>query len=208
MADLQVVEKIIENDLVLKYLLSCKEIVYIGIAKRKNQIDGEFTLRIAMSEKNDDLKAKLTSDAYLNSILPVEVCYKLLKPNRKITKDRDRSFSRLDPLQPGIAIQSVTPCGIKSKLGAISSIVFRNGEPYILSNCHIMTSPGETVYQPNSHNTTHDLNVVGIVEHTDELLDCAIAKLINRGYILNIFNLDIIPAVTLPVRLGDRVVKY
>ncbi|MFZ6012532.1 MAG: hypothetical protein ACOYXT_19470 [Bacteroidota bacterium] len=201
MTDLDKLSDFIENRLVQKYLLSYSEIVFIGIAKRNNSVDGDYVIRFAIDNDRLDLNTILRQDKELNKMADFDVISKSRKFPKLIQLNALSSTERHDPLRPGIEVLGVSK-------GAISAIVFKNQLAYVLSNAHILGDKGSKVYQPDDHVHEPAENEIGCVEESDGLLDCAISQIAKRDYTQCIYNLDTTPLKALPPEIGDSVMKY
>ncbi|MFT5820081.1 MAG: hypothetical protein ACI8ZM_001315 [Crocinitomix sp.] len=129
----------------------------------------------------------------------------------------DERNSRRNVLQPGISISSRN-----STNGTLGLIVFdrkNNHAPCILSNWHVLAArkpksfgwslkPGAVVYQPGKiKGGKKRKNVVAKLVRSSLLLDCAISRIIEREFTLDIFESGItITSTRLPV-VGDFVEK-
>ena len=123
-----------------------------------------------------------------------------------------RRRRRYDPIQPGISVghRRVTA-------GTLGAIVYdrRTGQPYILSNWHVLQSAkgkiGDRILQPGRADSgTPPTDVVGrlVRGYLGLAGDCAIASIEGRAFDTNILELGVEPQpVVGKAELGDRVVK-
>jgi len=155
--------------------------------------------------------------------IPVDVIERSYKINYEIVSDpendlkneelttRQQYRAKHDPIVPGISVSNV-----KGTAGTIGAIVFDNstGQPYILSNWHVLHGPngeiGDSIAQPGPYdeNSIRE-NIVGklIKSHLGLAGDCAISSIENRKFNERIFGLNVFPKRTAKVNLGDKVVK-
>jgi endonuclease G len=118
---------------------------------------------------------------------------------------------RRDPIQPGISVSHP-----EGTAGTIGLIVFdrATGAPCVLSNWHVLHGNqgriGDAVVQPgpfDNNNVTGNLSGKLIRSHLGNAGDCALARIEQRRFTREIFELGVTPARMARVSLGDRVVK-
>ena len=117
-----------------------------------------------------------------------------------------------DPIQPGISVghRRITA-------GTLGAIVYdrRTGQPYILSNWHVLQAAqgkiGDRILQPGrADGGTTPTDVVGrlVRGHLGLAGDCAIASIEGRAFDRKILDLNTEPQpVVGKAQLGDRVIK-
>lgn len=158
------------------------------------------------------------------TLAPVDVIGRSYRPPRQIIKrlapaqietseltPMQIRYSRCDPIMPGISISHVDVTA-----GTFGAVVYdvHNGEPFILSNWHILNGPtgiiGEQIVQPAAMDDGNLLsNVVGrlVRSHLGLAGDCAIASIIGRSLNPAIFERDVIPRRVGVASIGAEVVK-
>lgn len=119
---------------------------------------------------------------------------------------------RLDPIVPGISVAHV-----KESAGTIGGIVCDadTGEPYILSNWHVLHGPegeiGDPVVQPGPYDDSSGVpaNLLGrlVRSHVGLAGDCAIASIDERGFNQEVLELGVRPLRIGKAELGDKVIK-
>lgn len=117
----------------------------------------------------------------------------------------------VDPIVPGVSI------GHKNiSAGTVGCVVYdaSTGQPYVLSNWHVLHGPtgrlGDSVVQPGRHDDNRvERNLVGklVRSHLGVAGDCAIASIEGRGLAPIIFDLGVAVERIGEPELGDKVVK-
>lgn len=117
----------------------------------------------------------------------------------------------IDPVLPGASV------GHRSiSAGTVGCVVYdaATGNPYILSNWHVLSGSsgrlGDPIIQPGKHDDNRvERNVIGhlVRSHLGLAGDCAIASVENRGISPKIIEIDVAVARIGDPELGDRVVK-
>jgi endonuclease G, mitochondrial len=134
-------------------------------------------------------------------------------PKVEISKD-DYRMSRQEPIVPGISVNNKRYAGA----GTLGCIVYdkENGNPYILSNYHILNwtegAIGDVIVQPGALDADQKLKEADTVgklvrSYLGLAGDCAIGSIENRKFLANIYELGVVPKRFEKVKLGDRVVK-
>ncbi|WP_404785199.1 DNA/RNA non-specific endonuclease [Altericista sp. CCNU0014] len=117
----------------------------------------------------------------------------------------------LNPIVPGISVGHP-----KLSAGTVGCVVYdaMNGEPFMLSNWHVLQGAagkiGDEIVQPGSHDDNRvSRNIVGklVRSHLGVAGDCAIASIDRRQLDPEIFDLKVDVARIGEPELGDRVVK-
>ena len=118
---------------------------------------------------------------------------------------------RRDPIQPGISVSHP-----EGTAGTIGLVVFdrATGAPCVLSNWHVLHGNqgriGDAVVQPgpfDNNNVTGNFSGKLIRSHLGNAGDCALARIEQRRFTREIFELGVTPARMARVSLGDPVVK-
>jgi hypothetical protein len=118
---------------------------------------------------------------------------------------------KMNPIRPGISVAHE-----QETAGTIGGIVFdeETGEPYILSNWHVLVGPsgqpGDTILQPGPADggDVFSARVETLVRsHLGLAGDCAVARIENRKFNRSIFETNTTPKRLGKVNLGDAVVK-
>ena len=126
------------------------------------------------------------------------------------TFDQQRRRS-MDPMRPGISVANVNQTA-----GTIGCFVFdaSTGEPYILSNWHVLQGAsgnfGDPILQPGPLDGGDPLfNNVGTLarSHLGLSGDCAVARVVGRRFDSSIIERNVVPKRLGRVNLGDLVVK-
>ena len=141
----------------------------------------------------------------------------IIVPEQEVTEAGSYGVRRIrrshqDPIRPGISISHENVSA-----GTLGAIVYdrRTGEPYVLSNWHVLQGStgeiGDLVIQPGTHDggSSRD-NVAGklVRSHLGLAGDCAVASIDDRSYEEGIVGLDVIPKRRIgKVELRDRLVK-
>jgi endonuclease G, mitochondrial len=117
----------------------------------------------------------------------------------------------LNPIVPGISVGHP-----KLSAGTVGCVAYdaMNGEPFILSNWHVLQGAsgtiGDAIVQPGSHDDNRvSRNIVGklVRSHLGVAGDCAIASIDRRQLDPEIFDLKVNVARIGEPELGDRVIK-
>lgn len=132
--------------------------------------------------------------------------YDILEVEAKSERKR-----RLATLVPGISVSH--PSGTAGTLGTIVFDV-HDGQACMLSNWHVLHTPngdlGDAVVQPGPFDDNQvDENRAGVLvrSHLGSAGDCAIARIVGRGFDQNILDLNTKAARFARPSLGDKVVK-
>lgn len=117
----------------------------------------------------------------------------------------------VDPVVPGVSVGNRTVSA-----GTVGCVVYDSGsgEPYILSNWHVLQGPrgaiGDLVVQPGPHDDNRvDRNGIGVLvrSHLGAAGDCAVASVDKRGLEPAVLDLGVAVKRVGEAELGDRVVK-
>ena len=145
-----------------------------------------------------------------------EASYEVLSEIPGETLEAERSpgqtrRSRLDPVVPGVSVSHID--GTAGTFGAVVKDR-KTGQPYILSNWHVLHGPsgavGDSVVQPGPFDDPDILNNdVGrlVRSHLGHAGDCAIASIEGRNFEQAILELGVVPRRIARVDLDDPVVK-
>jgi len=157
------------------------------------------------------------------TVVKVDVVQRSYKPGYRVVSElehealedeadpHEQRRTRLDPVVPGISVANR-----RETAGTVGAIVYdqETGEPYVLSNWHVLHGPEgriqDPVVQPGPFdNADLDGNHLGrlIRSHLGLAGDCAIASIEGREFREEILELDRAPKRVAKVNLGDRVVK-
>jgi len=129
----------------------------------------------------------------------------------EILSSKQMRRTRVNPLRPGVSVSTV-----KGTAGTIGGFVYDadNGQPYILSNWHVLHGPhadiGSDVIQPGSFDggTAGDDRIGVLVRsHLGLAGDCAICSIEGRQMDPSILELNVTPRRIGKVNIGDKVVK-
>ncbi len=117
----------------------------------------------------------------------------------------------MDPMRPGISVANA-----KGSAGTLGCFVFDGvtGEPYILSNWHVLHGPegdfGDPIVQPGPNDGGSPIfNTIGTLvrSHLGMAGDCAVARIQDRQFNTAILETNVVPKRFADVNLGDLVVK-
>lgn len=131
--------------------------------------------------------------------------------SESITEAVSQRKIRQDPMFPGISV-----CHPSGTAGTIGLIVYdvETGAPCMLSNWHVLHTPngaiGDTVVQPgpfDDNDVSNNAAGVLIRSHLGAAGDCAIARIEDRDFTTDIFDLGKTPTQIAEVDIDDRVVK-
>lgn len=118
---------------------------------------------------------------------------------------------RIDPIKPGVSVSN-----FRGSAGTIGCIVYDNetGSPYILSNWHVLNTPGgvvgDDVLQPGPHDDNRvNANRMGklVRSFLGAAGDCAVASIEDRRFEAEILDLGVKPDAIGEAELGDKVIK-
>lgn len=205
--------------------------VGVGYKVKGGKVTDELCIQFTVGQKleTDHLKAEgitalptsFTADD--GTKVPVDVIARRYQPTYEIVSDpvaevktealtpRQQRRSRLDPIQPGISVSH-----INGTAGTIGAIVYDNqtGQPYVLSNWHVLHGPGEaigdTIVQPGPFDdgNVNDNRLGRLVNsHLGLAGDCAIASIEGRRFSEEVLELGVSPKQAGKVHLNDHVVK-
>lgn len=146
-------------------------------------------------------------------VVPTDVVQREFKPDFELVAETapNRRKIRLDPIEPGISVANN-----KVSAGTIGCIVFdqKTGEPYILSNWHVLHGNDgkidDDISQPGPFDDNRiQLNGVGklVRSHLGAAGDCAIATIKDRSFVQEIFELGTTVEQLGEPELGDKVIK-
>ncbi|HEX8913332.1 MAG TPA: hypothetical protein VF796_13305 [Humisphaera sp.] len=206
--------------------------VGVGRRIRAGQESDELTIQFTVAQKlpQADLAAEgltalpTTLTAADGTPVPVDVVERSYKPSYEVLVDPDappppmsdaerarERRRRLDTLTPGVSISHHA-----GSAGTLGLIVYdrETGEPYALSNWHVLQGPGgrigDAVVQPGPYDDGDvGRNVSGrlVRGHLGVAGDCAVATIEGRRFGTDILGLGVTPRRAARVNLGDRVVK-
>lgn len=184
--------------------------------KPTKEISVQFTVR--QKAQPEELEAlgtvALPSSIVVDGVeVPTDVLQRDYKPDFRVVSEAatvDRK-TRLDPVMPGVSVGHV-----RVSAGTIGCIVYdkATGEPYVLSNWHVLHGShgalGEDVVQPGPHDDNRiTQNRLGklVRSYLGKAGDCAIASIEDRSFDVNAMELDIAVTQIGEPELGDKVIK-
>lgn len=189
--------------------------------KRTNEISVQFTVdeklsKAELASKSESLGTEVIPDVLeLNGLkIKTDVIKRKFEPSYKkvpqVIVDPRKVY--MDPVQPGVSIGNVN-----ISAGTFGCVVYdtASGEPYILSNWHVLNgssgSIGDVIVQPGTWDDNSDINSNAVGKLKRSYLgfagDCAIGTIENRLYDPKIYGLDIVPDTIVNPQLGDPVIK-
>jgi hypothetical protein len=198
--------------------------VGVGYRIKDGKSTGEMVIQFTVENKlsPEELRAenipilpeKIVADD--GTEVPVDVIERSYKPDVVVLGASAADFrrqrrTRLDPVRPGISI-----CHRDGTAGTAGAVVYdiMTGDPYILSNWHVLQGPagkvGEDIIQPGAFDGgTLNTGRVGklVRSHLGLAGDCAICSIEGRGLEERILELDVTPRRIGRANLGDKVVK-
>ena len=188
--------------------------------KSTNEISIQFTVDEKLSKSDLVNRAQALGTEQIPETLDfkgikikTDVIKRKYEPSYKnipqIVADERKKF--MDPLKPGISIGNV-----RISAGTFGCIVYdSSGEPYILSNWHVLNGDGgiigDDIVQPGifDDNGNSNLNTIGKLKRSFLGLagDCAIATIEKRAFDLKIYGINVFPDTIVNPQLGDKLVK-
>jgi endonuclease G len=145
--------------------------------------------------------------------VPTDVLQRTYEPSYRVVPEVQppRAKVRADPILPGVSVSH-----IKGTAGTIGCIVYdkTDGAPLILSNWHVLHGPegalGDVIVQPGPYDDNRiDRNRLGVLKRSylGVAGDCAVATIVDRGFVPEILGIDIAPDQLGEPELGDHVLK-
>ncbi|MFC5290348.1 DNA/RNA non-specific endonuclease [Actinokineospora guangxiensis] len=145
--------------------------------------------------------------------VPTDVIERTYRPAIRVVEAEspDPRTARVDPVRPGVSVGHPT-----ITCGTAGAVVYdrETGEPYLLSNWHVLHGAGgalgDTVVQPGAHDDNRTaLNALGTLvrSHLGVAGDCAVVSVSGRGLDPSVLDLDVVPTDLGDPELGDKVVK-
>lgn len=198
-------------------LLEDKNITSVGIALAA---DGTECIQFTVAKKADENELEALGTRLIPRSFNIDgvdvrtdVVQRQYKTSQEILELRlkGQRKQRRNPIVPGISVSH--PTGTAGTLGAI---VFdrRTGAPCVLSNWHVLHTPGGTLGDPMVQPGPHDDNRVNqnqagflVRSHLGVAGDCAIARIDGREFDLSVEDLGVKISKLARPHLGDVVVK-
>ena len=218
-----------------QHYLDTKGVTSVGVGYRINKETGEETdelcVQFTVEEKAsiESLEGKglerlpdsIVDDA--GNKVRVQVIERSFRPDVVLLDDppegehvggniRRRRRSRQDPIQPGISVSHKD-----GTAGTLGAVVYdqRTGDPYILSNWHVLQGAGgkegDPILQPGLFDGgSQARDSVGklVRSHLGLAGDCAVSSIDERSFVTTILETDAVPpSVIGRAELGDKVIK-
>jgi endonuclease G len=223
--DLERLKAFIRTREVMEYLdepnISSVGIGYkIKGGKRRRAISIQFTVdqKVDIDEEPEALEAMDTrrippSFEVEGEIINTDVIERCYEPSFEVVPESVKPFRkrRADPVVPGISV-----CNVEGSAGTVGCSAYdsKSGEPYVLSNWHVLHGRGgeigDLIVQPGPFDDANtDENELGslVRSHLGLAGDCAIASITDRDMSPRIHGLETVPLRIAEVELDDQVVK-